>query len=77
MNQVILSLFMDCLGLKHRRIRAANNPKTPATRIVIIRTAKTKPPYLYGFSAREGDRLLRPAMKIQSKIPPNAQRMIA
>jgi hypothetical protein len=39
--------------------------------------ANYKPPYLYGLSASVGDLLLRPAMKIQLKIPPKTHRIIA
>lgn len=76
MNQDMLSLFTDCLGLKQRRIPVAINPKTIPKTAETIRLANCRPPCFPGLSQRAGVLEFLPAAKMESNMPPRVAKMM-
>lgn len=77
MNQNMLSLLTDCRGLKHLKIEVANRPSRPAKQAVTNSEANCSPPWRAVLSDKAGVLEFLPAAKIESKIPPSTQIMIA
>lgn len=76
MNQASLSLFIDCLGLKQRRITAANRPNKKPIEAAIKMDKNWKPPCLVGLSLKVGVLPFLPAVKIELNTPPNVEKMM-
>lgn len=76
MNQESRSLFIDCLGLKHRKITAASKPNRKPKAAVMRRLRNWKPPCLGGLSHRVGVLPLLPAVKMELKMPPKTAKIM-